>query len=82
MPTPPSAPAADASFELAARKGWCLGERAAIDACLQPAAAEASSAASPSGGGDCMRELLALQKCLRARTLAERAIRGGNMGST
>lgn len=80
----------DASFELAAKKGWCRADEAQVDACLRAAAGEASALASASGGAagaasapppsDCMRELLALQKCLRARTLAERAIRGDNMG--
>lgn len=82
----------DASFELAAEKGWCKGEGSAVDACLLRASPSPSAAANGGGGasspsserknddGDCMRELLALQKCLRARTLAERAIRGDNMG--
>jgi hypothetical protein len=77
----------DASFELAAKKGWCRADEARVDACLREASAAASAASASGGaaaaatpGSDCMCELLALQKCLRARTLAERAIRGDNMG--
>jgi hypothetical protein len=94
MPPPPQQPAQDASFELAAKKGWCRGEETRVDACLLATAAAATSGGggggaptsspspspSPSSQDFCMRELLALQKCLRARTLAERAIRGDNMG--
>jgi len=89
----PDPPRSDASFELAERKGWCLGDQAAVDTCLGdqgPLAgreAAASGASAPNvgnpktSGSDCMRELLALQRCLRARTLAERAVRGPQMGS-
>lgn len=88
MPPPQPSQAQDVSFELAAKKGWCRGEDAKVEACIAAAAAAATatttsgaaSSSSPSPTDLCMRELLALQKCLRARTLAERAIRGDNMG--
>jgi hypothetical protein len=75
----------DASFELAARKNWCTKEQAAVDACLERAAATTGTATAPPTAADaaadaCTPLLLAMQKCLRARTLAERAVRGDNMG--